>query len=167
MRLRLRGPEKQELEVQVEEEPLSVGRASDNDVVLDERTVSRNHCTLSVNEEGGLVIEDTNSRYGTFHNGNRVREPATASPGDVLMIGAWEVGVFEEPPEMSPELAVADTQPELEVTMVETPLAARKTRVMKVQSGRQQTSPGYVILLITLGTVAAVLLAWVLVDSLG
>ncbi|WP_227679839.1 FHA domain-containing protein [Psychrobacter frigidicola] len=50
---------------------LSVGRGSDNDVVLGSKQVSRNHALLSV-LNGKLYLKDLNSSNGTFINEERI-----------------------------------------------------------------------------------------------
>ncbi|MEC5209865.1 pSer/pThr/pTyr-binding forkhead associated (FHA) protein [Psychrobacter sp. PL15] len=52
-------------------ESLSVGRGSDNDVVLGSKQVSRNHALLSVSN-GKLYLKDLNSSNGTFINEERI-----------------------------------------------------------------------------------------------
>ena len=50
---------------------LSVGRGSDNDVVLGSKQISRNHAVLSV-LNGKLYVKDLNSSNGTFINEERI-----------------------------------------------------------------------------------------------
>lgn len=45
---------------------VSVGRGSDNDVVIDLQQVSRKHCRISADAHGAIVLEDLGSTNGTF-----------------------------------------------------------------------------------------------------
>jgi hypothetical protein len=65
---------------------LTVGRASECDVVVGERTVSRFHAELR-HAAGRWSVRDLDSKNGTWLNGRRVREAPVAG-GDVLRLGA-------------------------------------------------------------------------------
>jgi hypothetical protein len=62
-----------------------IGRAEDNDLVLDDDRVSRHHGQLAA-RQGTLVYSDLGSTNGSFVNGSRVTEIALG-PGDVLHLG--------------------------------------------------------------------------------
>jgi hypothetical protein len=64
---------------------LRIGRADDNDVVLRDGRVSREHARI-VADEGGFAIEDAGSSNGTFVNGKPVRR-ARLAPGMKLVLG--------------------------------------------------------------------------------
>jgi hypothetical protein len=66
--------------------PCAIGRALDNDVVLDDRSVSRYHAQIRA-ERGGLIVVDLQSTNGTFLNGRRVAGEARLKDGDSLTIG--------------------------------------------------------------------------------
>ncbi len=65
-----------------------IGRATDNDIVIQDVLASRHHAYLAPRTSGplGSEIRDTNSINGTFVNGVRV-ESATLTDGDVVTIG--------------------------------------------------------------------------------
>src|SRR5215213_2947832 len=66
----------------------TIGRDSDNDIVLDEMTVSRCHALLYM-RAGHVAIMDLESTNGTFVNGLQVRPdaPVRLANGDLIQIG--------------------------------------------------------------------------------
>ena len=68
---------------------IGIGRASDNDVILDDPLVSRHHCQLKL-QHGAYGFADLGSRNGSFVNGQQVNEIALG-PGDVIRIGATSI----------------------------------------------------------------------------
>ncbi|HET6744717.1 MAG TPA: DUF3662 and FHA domain-containing protein [Candidatus Limnocylindria bacterium] len=68
---------------------ISIGRASDNDVIVDDAQVSRHHCQLKL-QHGAYGFADLGSRNGSFVNGQPVTEVALG-PGDVIRIGSTEI----------------------------------------------------------------------------
>jgi hypothetical protein len=67
-------------------EHLSVGKAPDNDVVIDHPTVSRNH--LVVRRQGDrFLVQDLGSTNGTFLGQAKVTEPMPLEAGAVIRIG--------------------------------------------------------------------------------
>jgi hypothetical protein len=63
----------------------SLGRAKANDLVLDDVSVSSQHCRIRP-EDGGFVLLDLKSTNGTFVNERRVTNQKLAE-GDVIRIG--------------------------------------------------------------------------------
>ncbi len=68
---------------------IGVGRASDNDVIVDDPLVSRHHCQLKL-QHGAYGFADLGSRNGSFVNGQAVSEIALG-PGDVIRIGTTAI----------------------------------------------------------------------------
>ena len=66
-----------------------MGRALDNDVVIEASDVSRHHAQLEA-VAGGYRIVDLDSTNGTFVNGRRVSEQTLAT-GDTLRLGVTEI----------------------------------------------------------------------------
>src|SRR5665647_1324479 len=56
-----------------DKEEIRIGSMDDNDIVLNDDTVSRYHCRI-VQEDTGYVLIDQRSTNGTFINKVRVRE---------------------------------------------------------------------------------------------
>jgi ABC-type multidrug transport system ATPase subunit len=65
---------------------LRIGRAPDNDLVLDDLLVSRYHAELRQLPDGGYQIADLGSQNGTFVNGRQVSAQPIAG-GDTIGIG--------------------------------------------------------------------------------
>ncbi len=72
---------------------LNVGRVSDNELSLQDNSVSKIHAALMVNQQGTLLVADTGSTNGTFINGRRIAygEARQIEPGDVVGFGDVEV----------------------------------------------------------------------------
>jgi hypothetical protein len=78
-------------EVPVGTRPVTIGRAPDNDLSVDNLAVSSYHAKVYF-EAGRMVIEDLNSLNGTFVNDLRV-ERATLHDGDKVHIGKHTIKV--------------------------------------------------------------------------
>ncbi|MFI6846449.1 ATP-binding cassette domain-containing protein [Kitasatospora sp. NBC_00085] len=63
-----------------------IGRAGDNDLVLDDLLVSRHHAELRTLPDGGHEIVDLTSHNGTYLNGRPVTR-APVGPADIIGIG--------------------------------------------------------------------------------
>ncbi|MEV6978332.1 FHA domain-containing protein [Kitasatospora sp. NPDC093806] len=63
-----------------------IGRAPDNDLVLEDLVVSRHHAELRTLPDGGHEIVDLGSHNGTYLNGRPVRQ-APIGPADIVGIG--------------------------------------------------------------------------------
>lgn len=72
---------------------LSVGRVSDNELSLNDASVSKIHAALTMNLQGTLLVADTGSTNGTFINGRRISygEARQIEDGDVVGFGDVEV----------------------------------------------------------------------------
>ena len=74
--------------LELTEDILRLGRASDNDIVVPEGSVSKYHCRL-LREGENLYLEDLNSTNGTFANRGCVTGRFRLSVGDVMTVGSW------------------------------------------------------------------------------
>ena len=94
---------------------LAVGRLSDNDVQLDEGSVSSRHAEIVV-DEGAAVLRDLGSTNGTFLNGEQVVGEASLREGDEIYFGSVRT-VFMEPVAVmadAPVYAMAESAPAAE-----------------------------------------------------
>lgn len=77
-------------------EKIRLGRSRENDVVVDDRRVSRHHAELRWQpEEQKFLYLDTNSTGGTKLNGYPIQQ-CTLEAGDILSLGGVEIIYGEE-----------------------------------------------------------------------
>jgi len=88
--LSLNGPRKGE-EVIVDRECFRIGKSPDNDLVLADATVSRDHCEL-IRDSRGYLLRDLGSTNGTLLDGAVIRE-GYLSAGAVISVGRVELKV--------------------------------------------------------------------------
>ncbi len=72
----------------------TIGRNEDNNFVLPDRWISRNHAMLQCMENGEFYLIDLGSRNGSFVNGRRVSIPVTLHNGDRLTFGQTELEFY-------------------------------------------------------------------------
>jgi adenylate cyclase len=75
----------------------TVGRGEENDFVLNDRWISRNHAMLQSMETGEMYLIDLGSRNGSFVNGRRVSVPVKLFSGDQLTFGQTELKFYAPP----------------------------------------------------------------------
>jgi DNA-binding winged helix-turn-helix (wHTH) protein len=95
---------------------IHIGRDPINDIVIEERQVSRVHARFFLSPQG-FWLEDLNSKNGTHHNGKLIEESVLLQDGDVIQIALAQQFIF-----ISSDATV--------------PLSADDGEVFPVQSGR-------------------------------
>jgi hypothetical protein len=73
-------------EIKVDGQPVKLGRARDNDVVIRDIRVSRYHAVIEPTV-GGWVVRDLQSTNGTFVDGRRIDEVIIESPTEISLGG--------------------------------------------------------------------------------
>jgi hypothetical protein len=66
---------------------IRIGRNDDNDVVLNDATVSRYHAELLVQPDGSVSFIDLDSTNGSFVNGRRVNGTTSLGHNDIVKVG--------------------------------------------------------------------------------
>jgi pSer/pThr/pTyr-binding forkhead associated (FHA) protein len=87
---------------------ITIGRSSQNDVVISDSKVSRHHLQIIQDDYGNFRLADFGSKNGTFVNGTKISGEITLSSNDVVRIGnttvAWKQYFPPSlPPQISPE----------------------------------------------------------------
>jgi pSer/pThr/pTyr-binding forkhead associated (FHA) protein len=63
-----------------------IGRGVECDVVIKDVKASRRHCRLT-RGESGFVLEDLQSKNGTYVNGERIQAPVPVKPSETFKVG--------------------------------------------------------------------------------
>jgi hypothetical protein len=89
---------------------VTVGRDSDNDIVVDDHLVSRHHARLEGQQETVYAVHDLGSTNGTWLNGQRVTlsDPIQVQYGDRLTLGTKSTFVFSNRPFIEDRTVMAD-----------------------------------------------------------
>lgn len=93
-----------------EKKRISIGRSNDNDIVLENKGVSRKHAMIEFNNNAAVII-DNESLNGTFVNNRKVTEEVLRDQ-DTIMIGKFQL-IYHRDTDTGPEGAV-----DLDGTMV-------------------------------------------------
>lgn len=132
-----RGPQPNQV-YELTAEVSNLGRDITNDIVINDREVSRHHLRLMLSSDG-LTIEDLGSTNGTFVNGKRLTGSISLKNGDMLGLGetvtlqyeAVRAGAAAPPP--------AAPQPPAETAQTET-ADDKRFRPQEQQAPPQQRS---------------------------
>ena len=91
----------------------TIGRSQENDVVIRDHSMSRNHAILQCNETVDYLLIDLGSSNGSFVNGKRVSVPISLQNGDRILFGKSHVEFYALDRELStppPNSRERDTQ---------------------------------------------------------
>ncbi len=114
------------------ESVVNIGRRLENQLVIDDPRVSRNHAQLRA-IKGRFVLFDLNSTGGTFVNGQRTSQ-TVLYPGDVISLAGVALIFGQDNPPPRPDLA--NTSPldnEVEMGRSERPTAVLNTKTVDLK----------------------------------
>jgi pSer/pThr/pTyr-binding forkhead associated (FHA) protein len=94
-------------EYELDQEIMTIGRKTDNDIHIDNLAVSGNHAKI-LTILNDSFIEDLNSTNGTFINGQKINKHALQN-GEIILIGKHELKYINE---------AADAGDQFEKTMI-------------------------------------------------
>jgi pSer/pThr/pTyr-binding forkhead associated (FHA) protein len=78
-------------ERELDSSPVTLGRATENDLVLDtDEFASVNHARIEPRRDG-VWLEDLGSTNGTFVNGVKLTRPRKLASGDVIRVGETDL----------------------------------------------------------------------------
>jgi pSer/pThr/pTyr-binding forkhead associated (FHA) protein len=70
---------------------VTLGRAADNDLVLDADEFASVHHARIEPRRDGVWLQDLDSTNGTFLNGSKLTRPHKLTPGDVIRVGETDL----------------------------------------------------------------------------
>jgi hypothetical protein len=121
---------------------LSVGRTRENDLTINDPSISKFHASLTVGTGGELRVADTGSTNGTYVRGERIAygKAAVISNGEVVRFGGIDVEFQVAANEIS--AATADVDP---AVRIETAHAAEDSGLSRGDNGPAATEPAITI----------------------
>lgn len=72
----------------------TLGRSSDNDVIVEDPFVSRRHCAILLHSTEFAELHDTASKNGTYINGTSLTTPVALKSGDEIRISGRQYVFF-------------------------------------------------------------------------
>ncbi|MBN2359927.1 MAG: FHA domain-containing protein [Deltaproteobacteria bacterium] len=78
------------------DEPFAIGRHPKNNLVLNDRGISRRHARILPENGGRYSIQDLSSGNGVFVNGVRLQEKVELNNGDHIVMGACQMSYVEK-----------------------------------------------------------------------
>jgi pSer/pThr/pTyr-binding forkhead associated (FHA) protein len=136
---------------------IKVGRAADNDIVLNHSSVSRYHCEFFYDTDGNVFLTDKGSANGTFVNGRRISGSVQLQSNDIVKPGLdnplrWKsFGTHQN--------ISAGTQTYSSNPVEESPQVQNSYLYTPKKNNTMRT------VLVTLGVIAGVLLVWFLLSE--
>jgi pSer/pThr/pTyr-binding forkhead associated (FHA) protein len=69
------------------DQPITIGRAPDSTIVLDDDYVSHRHARIAADAQGRWIVEDLGSTNGTYLDRQRLTGPSPVGNGVSIRIG--------------------------------------------------------------------------------
>lgn len=112
MRLRYTKSDGTQMEFQLGDQPITIGRSVDADIVLLDERASRIHCGVRL-WDGDFYIKDLKSRNGTWVNNHKV-DVAKLKAGDVIRVGST-IFHFEQDPAVGTDTAIQEIEGKMDL----------------------------------------------------
>jgi len=110
MILRYKKKDGTQMEFELGDRPITIGRGTEADLVILDEKASRIHCGVRAWDDD-FLLKDLKSKNGTFVNGERV-DMARLEPGDQIRVGNC-VFVFESDPAKGAETILREVADEM------------------------------------------------------
>ena len=125
-------------------QPLTLGRALGNDVILDDPYVDAKHARVAMDETGGFRLEDLDTVNGLVTNETRIRGVVDLQPGVEVRVGRTTLRFRDSEEAVAPAL-VDEPAPRPAPVLVQTPLPRRVPTTAGERLGAwMSTKPGQI-----------------------
>lgn len=121
----------------------SIGRDSNNEIILDNNFVSRKHAQLLISDNAQVMIKDLGSSNGTFVNGNKIKECHLKS-GDTVKCAAVYLNWSQYIPSYIPNSESSFSQPQPSVAQPQPFVTEAYTSSSNQQSPNQKANKLYI-----------------------
>jgi pSer/pThr/pTyr-binding forkhead associated (FHA) protein len=136
------------------EETATIGRVENNDIVLVEPGISRNHARVA-NDHGIYLLEDLGSANGTRLNGDKIAAPEVLRDGDYITLAQVTLQ-FSLLDAARGEITSQASIPEVEIKAAD---VATSTKTISGLRGRLRTWRGKAILALCVAVIAITVIA--------
>lgn len=123
--------------VSIDGAPITIGRSSQNTVVLRSTEVSRHHCIIEV-ADGVTRIRDLGSHHGISVNGEPVTESALRD-GDRIRVGRFELTFIDPDEAVQARIESDAAEREAEIRQREAEAAQREAETQREDLGNRLT----------------------------
>ena len=97
--------------IKLTKQRISIGRNKNNQIVINNNTISKDHAIIEFDEDYNCTIKDLNSSNGTYVNGQKLKTiPWKLRTGDKIKFGKYDLEYIFESPNME-----NDTKTEQEI----------------------------------------------------
>jgi len=130
-------------EIPLDQDVMTIGRKEENDIVIDNQSVSGRHAKI-LKEGDSVFVEDVNSLNGTYVNGQKIFKSELFN-GDVILIGVHTMEVISDKTRDTDTKSFAVRGRSMDETMVIAP-GDQKKIIASVDKEKPDVIGGFIII---------------------
>ncbi|MCX5855246.1 MAG: FHA domain-containing protein [Deltaproteobacteria bacterium] len=130
-------------EIPLDQDIMTIGRKEENDIVIDNQSVSGHHAKI-LKEGDSVFVEDVNSLNGTYVNGQKIFKSELFN-GDVILIGVHTMEVISDKTRDTDTKSFAVRGRSMDETMVIAP-GDQKKIIASVDKEKPDVIGGFIII---------------------
>jgi len=130
-------------EIPLDQDVMTIGRKEENDIVIDNQSVSGRHAKI-LKEGDAVFVEDVNSLNGTYVNGQKIFKSELFN-GDVILIGVHTMEMISDKTRDTDTKSFAVRGRSMDETMVIAP-GDQKKIIASVDKEKPDVIGGFIII---------------------